>query len=395
MVEPQENGRPLEPLSYHASVVEYLKRHEPDVWAWASSQRARDEHLQKTRDSLLRDTYRLEAGAHAGIHAELQQAMQRLGIHAPATLYQAGSARMNAALVFMPDEVHIVLEGPILERLSSTERLALFGHELAHHLLWSRDDGNLLVADRILNDALGSPQASTSHHETFRRYALHTELFADRGAAVATGALEPVVNLLIKTQTGITDPDPLAYLRQAAEVDARDTGASHGDTHPETFIRARALDLWWRHADELDAWLERRLCGVLTLSSLDLAGQERLQAMTRGFLAFFLGDTTLRSDPVIHQVRELFPDWSPDEPPLAPSTFTATAVDGSVREYLNALMLDLALVDDDVREAALRRAVRTAQELGSLDPMLAALRRDAGLGKREIDKLKKAAAVQA
>ena len=395
MVETQENGRRLEPLAYHVGVVDYLKRHEPDVWAWASSQRARDEHLQKARDSLLRDTYRLEAGAHTGIHAELQQAMQRLGIHAPATLYQAGSAQMNAALMFMPGEVHIVLEGPILERLSDTERLALFGHELAHYLLWSRDDGNFLVADRILNDALGSSQASASHHETFRRYALHTELFADRGGAIASDALEPAVNLLIKTQTGITDPDPMAYLRQATEIDARDTGASGGSTHPETFLRARALDLWWRHADELEDWLERRLCGALALPSLDLAGQSRLQAMTRGFLAFFLGDTTLRSDPVIHQVRELFPDWSADETAVPPSAFAAPGVDASVREYLNALMLDMALADDDVQDAALRRAVRTAHELGSLDPMLAALRRDARLGKREIDKLKKAAAVQA
>lgn len=395
MVDTQDNGRRLEPLAYHVGVVDHLKRHEPDVWAWASSQRARDEHLQKARDNLLRDTYRLEAGAHAGIHAELRQAMQRLGIDAPATLYQAGSARMNAALVFLPGEIHIVLEGPILERLSDIERLALFGHELAHHLLWSRDDGDFLVADRILNDALGSPQASASHLETFRRYALHTELFADRGAAVAAGAMEPVVNLLIKTHTGITDPDPMAYLRQATEIDARDSGASAGATHPETFLRARALDLWWRRADELEAWLDRRLCGALALSSLDLAGQSRLQAMTRGFLAFFLGDDEVRSDAVIQQVRGMFPDWSPHEPALPPSAFAAAAVDASVREYLNALMLDLALVDDEAQDAALRRAVRTAHELGSLEPMLAALRRDARLGKREIDKLKKAAAVQA
>ncbi|MGN5476595.1 M48 family metalloprotease [Cupriavidus basilensis] len=83
---------------------------------------------------LLRDTYRIEADAHADVHAALAQAMSRLGIEARATLYQSPGQDMNASLVYVPGEVHIVLQGPLLERLAPPELLAVFGHELAHYL---------------------------------------------------------------------------------------------------------------------------------------------------------------------------------------------------------------------------------------------------------------------
>lgn len=379
----------LAPLDYHRQLVAHLKQHEPDVWRWAASQKIREEHLAQVRADLLRDTYRLEAQAHPEIHASLRLAMQRLGVDAPATLYQAGAQDMNAALLFVPGEVHVVLQGPLLERLSEDERLALFGHELAHYLLWSLEDGDFHVADRILNDALASSQATASHAETLRRYSLHTELFADRGGAVAAAAPGPAVSTLLKVQTGMTNPDPAAYLRQAAEVDAGDKQASNMRSHPETFIRARALELWWQGAGQHAEWVQQRLCGTLSLEALDLLDQTRLEQLTRGFLTHFLEEQPLRSELVLNQVRQLFPDWNPDEATLSAQAIVDMKVDDSVRGYLNALMLDLALVDNDVQDAALLRASTLAHVLGSEQALQLNLKRDARLGKRELDKLKK------
>jgi len=381
----------IDPLSYHLELVDYLKSHEPEVWAWASSQTIRDEHVEQVRANLLRDTYRLEADAHPEVYASLRLSMQRLEVDAPATLYQAGSQQMNAALVFVPGEVHVVLQGPLLERLSEDERLALFGHEVAHFALWSRNNGDFHVADRILCDALASPQASESHRETFRRYSLHTELFADRAGALAAQSVGPAVSTLVKVQTGIANPDPAAYLRQAAEIDARDRMASGGGTHPETFIRARALELWWQGAEGLEAWVAEKLCGGLSLATLDLPAQRRLQDMTRGFLAYFLSDPSLRCEPALNQVREMFPDWSLEQAQVAPEAFRDLHADASVLNYLNALMLDLALADPDTQDAALVRACVVARELGCDQALQANLKRDARLGKRELDKLKKKA----
>ncbi|CAG2144419.1 M48 family metalloprotease [Cupriavidus numazuensis] len=376
----------LMPLAYHATVVDYLRQHEPEVWRWANARATGADHREALRAMLLRDTYRIEADAHADVHAVLALAMARLGIDAPATLYQSPGQDMNASLFYVPGEIHIVLQGPLLERLAPPELLAVFGHELAHYLLWSCDEGQFLVADRILNDALAAPGVSASHRETWRRYALHTELFADRGGAVAAGAVAPAVSTLVKVQTGMGSVDAAAYLRQAAEIESGEAGASAAHSHPETFIRARALALWWEGESHLDTWIESRLHGPLSLEKLDLPGQVRLQALTRGFLAHFLAGTPLAGDAVLAQVRMMFPDWRDDEPAIGPEGLGPDVADDSVRGYLNALMMDLSLADPDQQDAALLRAGHVAQALGSLEAFQGNLRRDAGFGKRELDR---------
>jgi hypothetical protein len=397
---PDPHRQSLQPLPYHHEVVEYLSTHEPEVWRWAAERVSDAGQREALRSRLLRDTYRIEADAHADVHALLSAAMDRLGITAPVTLYQAPGHDMNAMLLYVPGEVHLIVQGPLLERLSSEELLAVFGHELAHYLLWSHDAGRLLVADRVLGDGADS---ASSINETFRRYALYTELFADRGGALAAGAVGPAVSALVKIQTGILSVDAAAYLRQAAEVEAGDAKAdktaSIGASHPETFIRARALALWWDGVPELDAWIDARLRGPLSLERLDLPGQRRLQALTRCFVAHFLSDARLASDAVLAQVRLMFPDWRADEPAADPGeladAFASAHADDSVRVYLNALMLDMALADPDQRDDALLRAGALAQSLGSLDALLADLRRHAGFGKRESDRFKRQLAKEA
>lgn len=379
----------LEPLTYHTRVVDYLRTHEPEVWRWASERTLGTEQLESLRAELLRDTYRIDAQAHGDVHAALATAMQRLGLAGTATLYQSSGLEMNASLVFVPGEIHMVLQGPLLERLSPEELLAVFGHELAHHLLWSRDDGQFLVADRILHDAISAQGSSDSHRETYRRYSLHTEVFADRGSAIAAGALEPAITTLVKVVTGIGTVDAAAYLRQAEEIESTEQGASTGYSHPETFIRSRALALWWARDEGLEAWLRKRLVGALDLDQLDLPDQARLQTLTRGFLAHYLTDTSCVSDAVMAQVRGLFPDWGEDEQGVDLASFTPDLVSDSVYRYLNALMVDLALADPELRDPGLLRAGRMARALGSFDALQVNLQRDAGFSKRQLDRYKR------
>ncbi|MES2015395.1 MAG: M48 family metalloprotease [Pseudomonadota bacterium] len=383
----------LSPLPYHHAIVDYLREHEPDVWNWASARATGTEQREALRAALLRDTYRIEPDAHPDVHATLNLALERLDIDAPATLYQSPGHDMNASIFYVPGEVHILLQGPLLERLSQADLLAVLGHELSHYLLWSRDEGRLLVADRILYDSLASASAHASHHETYRRFALHTELFADRGAAIAAGAVGPAICALVKIQTGIGNVDPGAYLRQAVEIEAKEEQASTAHSHPETFIRARALSLWWEGAHDMPAWLDARLHGPLALDRLDLPGQLHLQRLTRGFIVHFLADADLASEALLAQVRVMFPDWTGSEAAMAPSELTAALspdVSGTaLSTYLNALLIDLALADPDQQDSALLRAGRLARELGTFDGFEASLRRDAAMGKRELDKYKR------
>lgn len=150
-------------------------------------------------------------------------------------------------------------------------------------------------------------------------------------------------------------------------------------------MRSQALDSWWQQLAETDAWLQRRLRGPLSLNRLDITGQVELTALTRRFIATFISAPALHSEAVLNQVRSFFPDWSDHEPVLDLSTLTAERIDASVHEYLHFIMLDLCLIDPDLRDDALLHAARTAQKTGSERDFLAVLKRDIKLPKRELD----------
>src|SRR5262245_21473279 len=221
----------LQPLKYHQNLVAYLKEAEPHVWASAQSADVRRQQADEVRDAMLRQTYRREPHAHPTAFEACHAAMDRLRMHAPATLYQAASGTMNSTLCLIPGEIHLIFYGPILERLDAGELLALMGHELAHYCLWSVEDGAFFNASRILDHTLSYPDAMPSHRETARLLSLHTELYADRGSAIAANDIAPAISVLVKTMTGLSAVDPAAYLRQAEEVEARNT-KSTGKSDP-------------------------------------------------------------------------------------------------------------------------------------------------------------------
>ena len=388
-----DEGTTLEPLAYHRAVVDHLRAHEPETWAWAEAPGTRDEQAAAVRAALLRETYRLEAAAHGDVHADCAAAMATLGLDAPVTLYQAGDGPMNASLYFVPGEVHLLFHGPVLERLAREERVALLGHELAHYRLWSVEDGAFHTAVTILDHALAYPNAATAHVETARVFRLMTELYADRGAALAAGAVGPAIATLVKTVTGAAAVDADAYLRQATEAEAG-SGASQGQTHPETFLRAGALDRWWRDEPDLGAWLDARVRGTLSIAALDLMRQDEATAITRGVLARLAADPAADSDAVRALLRRYFPDWRDDEPAVMDAALAPDRMDASFREYLVALSLDVAMADadPDARGALLAAGARLAAMYHGIEPFRTALKRDLKWTKPAIERLLKAAA---
>jgi len=380
----------LTPLPYHQQVVDYLKTSEPAVWAWASSLGVQQEHAQDVRAQLLRDTYRLSPETHPQAYQACETALQRLQIQAPATLYQAGDGTMNASLYYLAGEVHVVFYGPILERLDAQELLALLGHELAHYRLWSEHEGDYLTAERILNHAMADVYTPPSLEQTARLYSLHTEIYADRGAALAAGCPQASITSLVKVHTGILSVDAASYLQQARELDGKDAPLSLGVSHPETFLRSQAVESWWQQLPDTDDWLHRRLRGPLSLNRLDVTDQIELTALTRGFIARFIGNAVLQSEAVLNQVRGFFPDWKAHETPLDLGTLKAERIDASIHEYLHFIMLDLCLVDRDLRDEALLHAARTAKQLGSADDFINVLKRDIKFPKRELDPIVRA-----
>lgn len=383
--------RDLEPPRYHKDLADYLKQEEPQVWDWATSANIHVQQSEEIRDVMLRQTYRLESASHPAVFVACATAMERLGIDAPATLYQAHDGAMNAALYYVPGEVHLVFSGPTLERLTDDELLALLGHELAHYKLWSSDGGDHYVASRILDLALSFPDAKPSHRETARLLSLHTELYADRGAALAVGDLAPAVSMLVKVMTGLGAVDPAAYLRQALELESSTT-KSAGYSHPESFLRARALELWWQGSDSVEDWIEKRLHGPLSIEALDLLRQRALTQTTRAFLGHFISPDGDPDSPVLTQVRRYFPDFAPAAEKFDLDSIGPEKIDDATRDYFIALMFDCAMADPDLTDGMMPMVAQVAQAMGAEDRLKAALKRDLKWTRSRIDGLFKRAA---
>jgi hypothetical protein len=392
MAEPQQTSLPaLQPLPYHQEVVRFLREHEPEVWHWALSAQAQHEHADAVRAQLLKQTYRLDEAAHPELHRAGRTAAARLGLQVPLTFYQAAEGPLNAMLFFMPAEAHIVFSGPLLERLQGAELEALLGHELSHHLLWTRDAGIYHAADRILSSTADDPRASASHLQTARLYRLFTEVYADRGSVLACGALDPAVIALVKMQTGLGQVSASSYLQQAEEIATRADWTAEGSSHPEVFIRARALRLWVRGDAQADAWLATVLRGPLRLDTADLTAQQALVQLTRRVLQQMLRPAWMRSEALLAHARRFFPTIEPTD--AHDDTLAAQIAEvPACHEYVAALLLDLATADPGMEEIPLAAALELGGSWGVDAVLEARVQRDLKMAKRQFNKLRHEAA---
>lgn len=353
----------MEPLPQHRELVDWLRTREKDLWDWYSHAERRQQDVEAVRLSLLRDMYRMDASGHPELFAEISAAKQSLGVEAEIFAYQAQGVTANASICYLPGEAHLIFSGPILTLLTPMELRAVIGHELAHYLLWQKDGGDFYLADRILHLAAEHPQAHVCHEQSARIWRLVTELFADRGSYVATGCLETSVAGLVKVSTGSTHVSGKSYIAQAKEIFSKSKPKTEQLTHPETFMRAHALNLWV--SDDQD--LSHALAGMLEtsegLDELDLLQQAELTRVTRRFLAQFLQPDWFRSDAVLAHARLYFPDFIPDEIEQRSVIAELSALSKPRREYLCHVMLDFCAIDPDVEDLPVAWAFEYARLL--------------------------------
>jgi predicted SprT family Zn-dependent metalloprotease len=354
----------LEPLPYHTATRDYLKSRERELWNWFASAQARADYAENLRLELLKSTYRLDPTGHADLYALVEEAKAKLELDIPVTLYQAqNSPDLNAGLLYLPDQGHIVFSGPALTLLNPEELKSVIGHELAHFHLWRRDSGEFHITDRLLQAVAHDPRASASHEHTARRYQLYTEIFADRGSLCVTGDVKPVIAGLVKIHTGLSQVSAEGYLKQAEEVFARGDVATEGLSHPEAFIRARALSLWQEQNPEAPARIAAMIEGLSALDDLDLLGQSRLTASTRRLLEYFLQPNWFQTPAVLGHARLFFSDFQPARSRDAAMLDGLKAGDAKLREYLCYLLLDFVTADPELAEVPLVAALELSRQL--------------------------------
>lgn len=380
----------LTPLAYQRAIVGYLKTEDPGVWQWFAAKKDSAEQTAAARLDLLKSTYRIERATQGELYTLADQVARELNLQLPLTLYQAQhSLGLNASIVYLPGEAHIVLSGPLATTLSPLEWKALFGHELAHRLLWDQWRGEYQIAAQMLEALANDPAAADVYSASARLYALYCELFCDRAAWLVTRDLAATVSTLVKISTGLVEVSAESYLRQAEEIFSHEDAKTEGLTHPESYIRARALRLWVEHGEGATSAIAAMLEGPLSLRDLDLLGQKRIALLTRRLIDQLLAPAWFQTEAVLAHARGFFEAYTPPMSASAEANTSAKATpesavplseplsmvdeelpadlatrDTALQDYYSYLLLDFATIDRDLEELPLAAALVLAKRLG-------------------------------
>jgi hypothetical protein len=393
----QDDSLPPLPLSlnllpYHAALRDFLKQVDGDIWKWFAERRLSPKYGEDVRFELLKSTYRIERDSQLSLYENAETVAKQLGITAPITIYQAQNPfGLNASLAYVPGEVHIVLHGPIAAQLAPAELSAVLAHELGHYRLCEDADGELLVASEMLQALCNDSHAHPSHFASLRLFRLYAEIFCDRAALAVTNDLATAVSSLVKVQTGVTEIDPAAYLRQADEIFTRECANTDGITHPEAFIRARAVRLWHEQHPDAENLISQMIEGNPALDELDLLGQFHSGQETRRLMDALLWRKWFQSDVVLAHARLYFDDYSPPNKAVELAGLLAEGrkLPDSVRDYWCFVLLDFVTADREMEEPPLAAALLLTEQIGIKPRFVELLRQELKLRKNVLERIDK------
>jgi hypothetical protein len=163
-------------------------------------------------------------------------------------------------------------------------------------------------------------------------------------------------------------------------------------THPEAFVRARALELWAASPDATEGELGAIIEGHVALAELDLLGQEAVSGLTRRLIAALLRPAWLRTEAVLAHARLFFEDLEPadaEDPALAAEL---AGGDEKLLDYWCYVILDFAAADRDLEDASLAAALLFADGHGLGDRFRRIALKELGLKRSRFEALEAGAA---
>jgi hypothetical protein len=404
-----------EPLPYHVKIRDYFKG-QSGIWSFFAAAPKREEQLTAFKTELLKNTYQFHPGSDPLLYEKIHTAQEKLGLNGVlVTAYQAitHEPELNASIVCLANEAHIVFSGGLLQILDEAELLALIAHELAHVKFNSLLDGELEISDRIIMAIANSPDSEAAQYETARLFRLYTEIYCDRAAYGVLGDPAPVITMLLKMATGLSVVHADSYIRQAETIFAGGPRVQSASlTHPENFIRTRALQLWgqfwpnWPSGNLDQSGQTSKVCpsdnepsvrsgeagvdpaitqmieGVMELDRLDVLAQKNLSGLTEGLLVYYLRPKWFRTAPVVSLAKQYFADILLEGEDLSKAVGGGIEKEGgdieklkvflggahgSIREYFAYVLLDFALADPDLEDVPSGYALRLAGDLDLLE----------------------------
>ena len=352
-------------LPYHQATTLYFKE-QPSVWQFFANHTHKAEQLRDFKTDLLKNTYKFDEIADRSLYEKVAIARERLDLSLPVRLYQAQHTEdINASIVYLNDEAHIVFSGKLIQLLSEDELLAILAHELSHVQLYSQLAGDVEVADRIVTAIANHHGSTPAHYETARLFRLYSEIFCDRGAYLVTGNYGSIISSLLKISTGLQTVKPDSYIKQAEEIFSTDINTkTTGISHPENFIRARSIWLWHQKGNEAEPEIQRMIEGHMSLDELDLFRQQQVATITRQLIQQLLRPAWMQTPQSLALGKQYFGDLKLNEDPAKNqlSSFLQNA-HGNVLDYLAYVLYDFTTCDKELEDVPLGYCFSLADEL--------------------------------
>jgi hypothetical protein len=199
-------------------------------------------------------------------------------------------------------------------------------------------------------------------------------------------------------QTGVQDINPDSYLRQADEIFARGPAKTEGITHPEAFIRARAIKLWADNDPNATTAIVEMIESGTELQQLDLLAQATFAEWTRRVIDALVSHKWFQTDPILAHAKLYFADYSPPTDAVSDAQLTSDVKleTKSARDYFCYVLLDFVSADRDLDEPSLAAALQVAELLDIKDRFIELARKELRLRKNQLEKVddKKAAILQ-
>jgi Peptidase family M48 len=361
----------LQPLTYHKKVSDYFKA-QTKTWDFFAAAKTKEEQLIQYKTELLKNTYKFDPLVDIALYQKVASAKEKLGLQKlEVIVHQAQyTDELNASIIYLENEAHIVFSGQLIQLLDEAELQAVIAHELTHIKLYSLQNGQLEVADRIITAIANNYNSEVAYYETARLFRLYTEIYCDRGAYTVLENTGPVITSLVKAATGLQQVNAESYIKQAAEIFAAESNTkASAPSHPENFIRARAIQLWHEKKEEAEQEIIQMIEGITNIDQLDIFQQKELAALTRKFLQLYLKPKWFQSTMVISQARQYFTDFAWDESALLQDEFREKIekLHSSVKDYLSYILLDFALLDATLEDVPTGWAFQFAEDLDLKD----------------------------
>lgn len=342
------------PFDFHYKLRDYFRQQEK-TWKWFSEVKVIKEQSEQFKDELLKNTYRMDPESEPAIYTLLHQAKEKLGIVVPITIYQSqGGQQSNAGIILIDKEAHLVISGPVIRLLHEKELLALIAHELSHILLFTTDNGDFEVTGRIITAIANDHQGDDSYLETARLFNLFTELYCDIGAYEVTNDADTVISTLVKIQTGLDKISPTKYLEQADEILAKSESAQQGESHPESYVRAKCVALFAEKKMEAYPEISKIIFGKPGLYTLNIFSKEKIHEDTRELAQLVIKPKWMQSELVKAHYRQYFKEFKVSTDIMITPEFKEKikGVQDNLKDYYAYVMLDFALCDTEMTEAA-------------------------------------------